>query len=260
MTLSGNPSLCCELPSTHGSPTDVCSTDYEIACCFESDLFLQSDDPVQQEEISIPVTWPIGFDCPLIPTAARFSARCSALGLTPAAAQVLDDIRFLVTSITHGEESQTKTSKARSTAAWLHRRLQELPTETITGSTREELCVQEAIRLAALIHSWSVSTLSQISEFDDPATIEKACAAMRSVSLTRWKKTPGIFLWVMLVAAPNTKQDIKGRFIRRKMAVAGLSIGFEDFNVGISYLRAFWLVQRWIWRERNRVTILTAAE
>lgn len=207
-----------------------------------------------EEEIPIPKTWPKGFDCPLIPSVTKFTERRSVLGLTATAAQILEDVRFLVTSITQGEDSPSKVRKARSTATWLHRKLKEMPTEKITSSTTEKICVQEAIRLAALIHTWSVSTMSQISEFNDEGTIERAFAAVRSVNLTRWKSTPGIFLWIMLVAAPNTEQDARGRFIRRKMAVAGLSIGFEDFHVGISYLRAFWLVQRWISRERDQVT------
>lgn len=74
---------------------------------------------------------------------------------------------------------------------------------------------------------------------------------MRKVSLSRWKKIPGIFLWIMLVLCPSSKSDKRGRFIRRKMAVAGLSIGFEDFPLGISFLRAFWLVQRWIVAQRG---------
>jgi hypothetical protein len=32
------------------------------------------------------------------------------------------------------------------------------------------------------------------------------------------------------------------------MAVAGMAIGMEDFNLATSYLRAFWMVQRWIAR------------
>lgn len=229
-------------------------TDYEIACCFESELFLQAGDPVLDEEIPLPTSWPRGFDSPTVPSETKFVDMQAELGLTAAAAQILDDVRFLVTSVTVGEEGPTKAPKARSTAAWLHRRLREMPAEQINEATPEKMCMQEAIRLAALIHSWSISSLSQISGLRDDALVDQAFTAMRSVSLTTWKRTPGIFLWVMLVAAPNTKQDARGRFVRRKMAVAGLSIGFEDFIVGISYLRAFWLVQRWIERTKECVT------
>jgi hypothetical protein len=69
---------------------------------------------------------------------------------------------------------------------------------------------------------------------------------MRKVALSRWKQIPGVFLWIMLVLCPGSKNDKKGRFVRRKMAVAGLSMGFDDFQASISYLRAFWLVERWI--------------
>ena len=207
-----------------------------------------------EEELPIPKTWPKGFDCPLIPSATKFDECRSALGLTSTAAQILDDVRFLATLITQGEDTPTKLRKARSTATWLHSKLKQMPSVKINKMTSDSMCIQETIRLAALIHSWSVSNMAQISGFNDKGTIDRAYTAMRSVSLTRWKSTPGIFLWIMLVAAPNTKQDVRGRFIRRKMAVSGLSIGFEDFHVGTSYLRAFWLIQRWISRERKQTT------
>jgi hypothetical protein len=66
--------------------------------------------------------------------------------------------------------------------------------------------------------------------------------------LARWKELPGIFLWILLVACPGTKNDPQGRFLRKKMAVAGMAIGMEDFNLATSYLRVFWMVQRWIAR------------
>jgi hypothetical protein len=65
------------------------------------------------------------------------------------------------------------------------------------------------------------------------------------------ENTPGIFLWIILVLCPSAASDRRGRFIRRKMAVAGLSIGFEQFPLDISYLIAFWLVQRWIVRQQG---------
>jgi hypothetical protein len=41
--------------------------------------------------------------------------------------------------------------------------------------------------------------------------------------------------------------------MRKKMAVTGISIGFEGFNLGIEYLKAHWTVQRWIATEREKL-------
>lgn len=118
--------------------------------------------------------------------------------------------------------------------------------ERTSGQSEKPDMILESIRLAGLIYSWSIMSASQISQFPDASVKDELYTAMRSVSLTRWKRTPGIFLWIMLVLCPGSVNNQRGRFIRRKMAVAGLSIGFEDFPLGISFLRAFWLVQRWI--------------
>ncbi|KAM0287022.1 hypothetical protein ACHAQH_000707 [Verticillium albo-atrum] len=244
-------------------------TDYEISCCFETELYLQSNDPVLQEEIPIPRSWPDGFDCPLITSRATFDDVKDRLGLTTTAAKILDDVRFLTTSITEADGRPASVRKIQSTAAWIHSRLSKTSGRGENqgkgaaeetghhGSGSEAEHIEEAVRWAALIYSWSISSLSQISHFRDSRALEQAYQAMRRVSLTRWKAIPGIFLWIMLVAAPSTKQNTKGRFIRRKMAVAGLSIGFENFGVGISYLRAFWLVQRWIARQGKPETGLS---
>ncbi|KAH6691052.1 hypothetical protein EV126DRAFT_96574 [Verticillium dahliae] len=236
-------------------------TDYEISCCFETELYLQSNDPVLLEEIPIPTSWPDGFDCPLIRSNVSFDGVRAKLGLTEAGARILDDVRFLTTSITEADGGPASIRKIQSTASWIYSRLsnisgkeggqgeKETEVADVADMASEAERIEEAVRLAGLIYSWSISSMAQISQFKDGKTLERAYKAMRAVNLTRWKDMPGIFLWIMLVAAPSTKQDTRGRFIRRKMAVAGLSIGFESFGVGISYLRAFWLVQRWIARQ-----------
>jgi hypothetical protein len=40
------------------------------------------------------------------------------------------------------------------------------------------------------------------------------------------------------------------------MACTGMSIGLEDFNLGTAYLRAFWVVQRWIDSERLKASVM----
>ena len=109
------------------------------------------------------------------------------------------------------------------------------------------------IQLAGLIYSWSIMKLSPISHFDQSSVREQLFSQITEVGLSRWKEIPGVFLWVLLVACPGSKNNLQGRFLRRKMAVAGMGIGLEDFNLAISYLRAFWLVQRWVACEENKI-------
>ncbi|KAK1500613.1 hypothetical protein CTAM01_06548 [Colletotrichum tamarilloi] len=234
-------------------------TDYEIACAFETDLYWLENDPARDEEIPVPTTWPDCYDSPLLAPAPRFESIAEKLGICGATANILDDVRFLTDSVTSASAmaSASRKSKIRSTASWLYEKLREQgtamaatrPTQVASSPSTEKERILETVRIAAVIYSWSIKSLRHISRFDDADMLQAAYASLTSVSMTTWKGIPGIFLWVMLVAAPNAAADAKGRFVRRKMAVTGLSIGFEDFALGISYLKAFWGVQRWIARE-----------
>jgi hypothetical protein len=83
--------------------------------------------------------------------------------------------------------------------------------------------------------------------------MQELYSSILRVPLTRWKEIPGIFLWILLVAAPSSGNDAQGRFLKKKMAVAGMSIGLEDFNLATGHLRAFWKVQRWIAKESQKI-------
>jgi len=138
-------------------------------------------------------------------------------------------------------------SKIQSTALWLHDRL---VTDSWSPDSDHML---NTIQLAALIYSWSIMKVSPISRFDQISLREELFSHMTEVGLSKWKGIPGIFLWILLIACPGTKNDLQGRFLRRKMAVAGMAIGLEGFNLAISYLRAFWLVQRWVACEGEKI-------
>jgi hypothetical protein len=200
-----------------------------------------------------------GFDCPLVPYHTSFSIASSTpslAGLTTETCRILDDVRFLTVSITNDTKDPVPALKIRSTASWLYDRLCQtspppLPSHELSKEEKEQLQIEQAVRLAAKLYSRAISSITMLSATPTRSVQDDLYAATMSVSLTRWKAIPGIFLWIMLVLCPGTKNDLRGRFIRRKMAVTGLSIGFEDFRMGIPYLRGFWLVQRWIVRQRE---------
>jgi hypothetical protein len=48
-----------------------------------------------------------------------------------------------------------------------------------------------------------------------------------------------------LVACPGSEDDWQGKWLKKKMAVAGMAVGLQDFGLAIQYLRAFMGVQRW---------------
>lgn len=123
----------------------------------------------------------------------------------------------------------------------------------------EEGTVTATIRLAALIYTDAIMSLRPISHVKDDDATKTLCENLRSVSSNRWKRIPGIYLWLLAVATPqipdgrvDVEKDLRNKYLRRKMATAAQVIGQEEFNLSIWYLRSFWVVQRWIADERSK--------
>jgi hypothetical protein len=220
---------------------------------------MQENDPVLQEELPMPTSCPRNLDSPLVPSGHTFEDQMDSLGLELVGANILDDVRFLTMSITSPKRIPRSKQKIQTTATWLHNRLDAEPAPGSTSGNSEDELIVECIRIASLIYSRSIMKLVQISKLGASSLLEDLYTKVRRVNMTRWKRTPGIFLFIMLVLCPSSGNDTKGRWIRRKMAVAGLSIGFEDFLCGIWYLRAFMLVQTWITSEAGLSTGSTSA-
>lgn len=154
-------------------------------------------------------------------------------------------------SIKSHSPSNISTAKIQSMAAWLHKQLQTKYLKPILASDTD--LIFETIRLAALIYSSCIVSLTPFGSQQNEPLMQEFHSNIFQVSLARWKESPGIFLWILLVAAPSSGNDARGRFLKKKMAVAGMSIGLEDFNLATGHLRAFWEVQRWIAREGQRI-------
>ncbi|KAH7319492.1 hypothetical protein BKA65DRAFT_103220 [Rhexocercosporidium sp. MPI-PUGE-AT-0058] len=228
-------------------------TDYELACAFERELDFQSMENAIATVLSTSEWVPELNRSPLLPYPTSFQECRGSLNLSGVAAEILDDVKFLTTSITScflsPELKQTKTSKIQSTAAWLHKRIEDIPELTIVSITPISDIIIDAIRLCALVYTSAIKSLTPLSQNFPPELQERLFSNISLVGLKNWKDVPGIFLWILLVATPCSKDDHRGRFLRKQMACTGMTIGMDDFHLGTAYLRAFWLVQRWIARE-----------
>jgi hypothetical protein len=155
-------------------------------------------------------------------------------------------------SITSANETQTSVSELQSAASWLQKQLEAIPVLiTVSGIPESEL-ILEIIRRSAVVYSKCIATLSPFTNAYMQSELLEILEKISAVGLERWKEMPGIFLWILLVVCPSSGNDLQGRFLRKKMAVTGMSIGMEDFGLAIACLRAFWKVQRWIANERAK--------
>lgn len=169
-------------------------------------------------------------------------------------------MRLLTTSIMSlslsgrfsGNFSKIDDSKLQSTARFVHNRIRSLPVIDVTSSNDEIDFIYETCRIAAFAYSLSISSRIPFSQgyFRDDERCQDFYSKIWKVSLTRWKKIPGIFLWILLVAFPRTG----GLYLKTNMGitaayVTALSIAVQDFDVAIGCFRAIWTVQRWIMRQ-----------
>lgn len=202
----------------------------------------------------IPSSYAEALKCPLISSPTTYRQTRKTLGLDVTAAKILDDVRFLTLSIT-SPDAQAGTSKIQSAASWLHKQLEIIPVQTNVLSSPEYEPVLDIILTTALIFTNCIFTLSPFTNAYNPTQLLSLLDKISAVGLSRWKEIPGIFLWILLVACPSSGNDLQGRFLKKKMAVTGMTIGMENFGLAIACLRSFWKVQRWIARERERGVI-----
>ena len=126
----------------------------------------------------------------------------------PAAAVMLDDVRYLVNSISGDQKAMVDGNvlKIQSTAKWILQRIeaQALGDTAACPIISVDECTTETIRLATVIFCQSVASLSLISQLVEPykAYLADLYEMMSRVKLTRWKRTPGIFLFIMLLQMP----------------------------------------------------------
>ncbi|KAF8848998.1 hypothetical protein BDZ45DRAFT_248662 [Acephala macrosclerotiorum] len=239
-------------------------TDFELACCFERDLLLV--DPVMATHMPLPIppTYAEILRSPLLAYHETFRHDRMLLGLSAEAAETLDDVRFLTLSITSAS-SASSTTKIQSTASWLHKQLSSSPPLDSATPPTTTTIITSAVRLIATLYILSISTLTPLSQLWTPSLLNEFYTYLFFISMSQWKQIPGIFLWIMLVASTGGEKDEKEerkKWMWRKMAVAGMQIGMEDFGVSIGCLRSFWRVQRWAEEEgrRQRTVIDSSSE
>ncbi|KAK3331579.1 hypothetical protein B0T19DRAFT_83292 [Cercophora scortea] len=237
--------------------------DYATACCFESDLYVQ-DGTASRKAAPFPTVLS-SYDqlvCPLAEYPKQFVDLAATLGLSADAARILDDVQSLTVRIIapQSRKDRSKASKIRKTALWMHQSLAAWTAILDKDVRSEDHGVVKTILLAGLVYTESIMTLLPISQVKSEACAKELYTNIRTTPAARWKGMPGVFLWVLLVATPHTSspasrhdsdRELRRKYLRRKMATGAQAVGQEDFGLAISYLRAFWLVQRWIAEESD---------
>jgi hypothetical protein len=218
-------------------------TDYQVAFTFECDLFL---DKTRSKPIPTLKSYPLELDSPLLKSKIRFVDSAEALSISIEAARVLDNMRFLTSSIFHLNEigdSEVEKAKFLTTAEWINEQL------VCPASSNPELVndfMYQTCRTAGIIYSTAILTRTALSRACTAQLLQQLWMTMWRVPLARWKKTPGLFLWVMVVVNAYARDKPEARFLKGLMPPAVVTIGLLDWDAAIATLDGFLAVQRWL--------------
>jgi hypothetical protein len=190
--------------------------------------------------------YPLELDSPLLKSAIRFVDSAKALDISIEAARILDDMRFLTTSILRLDEngdSEVEKAKLMTTVQWIHDQLVSL---VPCSPELDNDFMYQTCRTAGIIYSTAILTRTALSRACTAELLRQLWMTMWRVPLARWKKTPGIFLWVMVVVNAYARDKPEARFLKGLMPPAIVAIGLLDWDATIASLDGFLAVQRWL--------------
>jgi hypothetical protein len=183
-------------------------------------------------------------DSPLIKSNIRFVDSAEALKISTDAARVLDDMRFLTTSVLHLNENgdpKVENTKLMTTVHWIH--------EQLVSSHEPELAddfMYQTCRTAGIIYSTAILTRTPLSRACTAPLLQQLWMTMWRVPLSRWKKVPGIFLWVILVVNSYARDKPEARFLKGLMPSAVVTLGLLSWDATMATLDGFLTVQKWL--------------
>jgi hypothetical protein len=222
--------------------------DYQIACCTEKELFLLDH---QKEDGDLPAlaSTLTAFDNPLYTSSTRLIDIVEFKDLGLLAVKILDDMKFLTNSLLTTQSAVANPqaiAKFEATALWTYDRVAALPAIAPTPSNSTEDLLYETIRLTAVIYCKAITSHTPFSRISQPALCASLWQTMWLISMSRWKQTPGIFLWVMLVACISLEHKAQRAFLNMNIWVVTLYIDLSSHEVVVGCLNTFLKVQRWI--------------
>ncbi|KAH7395808.1 hypothetical protein BKA64DRAFT_70191 [Cadophora sp. MPI-SDFR-AT-0126] len=235
-------------------------TDYQLACYMEQDVFLQTTEEGTYRTVKVSSSHSSLLCSPLVDHPKHFSDITSESGLDDLAAKILDDIRFLTLSLLDAGNEAEQLIKIRATADWLYKRLDSLDIHPLMTLSQASNAITHIVHLVAKVYTSSIKDKTPLSASFSPSLHEEYHSILALIPDSVWNDIPGIWYWILLVACPAGEKmrnatpvsAERARWLRRKMAVAGMAIALQDFGLGTLMVQRFWLVQRWIAYEKKR--------
>ncbi|KAG9233343.1 hypothetical protein BJ875DRAFT_464418 [Amylocarpus encephaloides] len=216
-------------------------TDYQVACTYECHPIVQGP----QEVVRSIGEYPVQLDSPFLLSDTRFVDYMDILGLSQPAATILDDMRFITTSLLSlgdAQEPEQANAKFLVTVQWIQNRLASPESDPGLASDM----IYQVCRATSTIYMTAILSRSPLSTACTAQLFSGVWMRMWQVPLPRWKQIPGVFFFILLVVNPFTCIRPEGRFIKGMFAASVMGIGLVDWNVAAAILKTFLGVQKWL--------------
>jgi hypothetical protein len=229
------------------------STDYNVACSYDIE-------PSFPHEVSARPQHPLEMSIPFVTSEQDFSSSTEQLQISEEIAAILDDMRFLFLALVkHLEQNPSEQEQLRlkTTATWIRDRITLLPDGSAVDSPLASDFIYKSCRIAALIYCKGIIERTSLSKVCTLKELNRLWANMWQVKLSRWKRIPGIFLFVILSALSAAEDAPHGRFIKSIFKTTSAYVGLDYFELLDAALMAFVKMQRWLRTEDREVERLS---
>ena len=189
---------------------------------------------------------------PFLQSERNFSDHSKVLSISTETAIILDDMRFLLQAVISqinrdrhpdsGSFESNDEEKLISTSTWVRDRI-----ACLIGAADD--FIYQSVRKAALIYCKSIVERTSLSHACTLQDLNGLWVNMWRIPLSRWKKTPGIFIFILLSANQAAQDTAHGRFLKSMLKSASFYVALDNWEVIDGTLGVFVMLQRWL-RER----------
>jgi|HubBroStandDraft_4_1064222.scaffolds.fasta_scaffold236893_1 hypothetical protein len=162
---------------------------------------------------------------------------------------------FLVTgarSHCFGTMSDIECRNFLLTALRIQGHLTSLPSANIKNQRVTGDFMYETVRLAALVYCRAIINHIPFSEACRPADLRTMFSAMSQISLSEWKRFPGVWLFVLLSMNPAARNIPAGINLRSLLKISCFALAAWEWQVYVNVMESYIYVQRWIRTLRKR--------
>ncbi|TVY78251.1 hypothetical protein LSUE1_G006779, partial [Lachnellula suecica] len=216
--------------------------DYHTACSYDCELIFPHN-------VDQGVPHPIHIGTPLWDSKDRFSDQPEKLHISQETAMILDDMRFLTSSIIklgQLDPVERDLTKLMTTSKWIRDRIYALPSGNDCSKKDPRVFIYRSCRIAALIYCKAIVERIPLSQACTKEDLKTLWGSMWRVTLTQWKSIPGIFIWIILSAHQAARDTAYGRFLKSVLKTASFYIALENWCVVDGALWTFVELQRWL--------------